>query len=459
MTRNTLTRKKLIPWLLAAISSSMLFAPSVAEARGHGASRSQKSSSRSHGGSSRHHASRGRSPRSIVRHGVYITHLSGRPAAVAASEESCSEVLPEDGARFVLPGGRPGEADELAMALGSSAAVRHGLTCGTPVACRSSETGQLTSLTLGPCADGWRVDVEKGVARAVPLDVAKRQWRALDIPVETGAALTGLARMFDAADQRLLQTVWSRLSAGQPEGRALKLRLIQDPGSMSRPPVLLSMQVFDGDRMVDAAYRVERESMGATYTRADGSVVGSPFLSAPLERYQISRGLRGGSATVVRSGGTVRTRGHQGVDYAAPLGTPLYATADGIVSFAGWKGGYGNCLTIGHGTDYSTLYGHLTSFAEGISDGVAVRAGELIGYLGSTGHSTGPHVHYELRLRGNYVDPLSHRPASFRQLGETEQARLRALVALVGAPVPSSAATVAELGEPSFSLRAVRTLR
>jgi len=98
---------------------------------------------------------------------------------------------------------------------------------------------------------------------------------------------------------------------------------------------------------------------------------------------------------------------HKGVDYAAPTGTPIRATADGTVSFAGKQTGYGNVVILEHHSRYSTLYAHQSRIAPGIKKGVRVTQGQIIGYVGMTGWATGPHLHYEFRIAGRHVDPLS----------------------------------------------------
>ena len=97
---------------------------------------------------------------------------------------------------------------------------------------------------------------------------------------------------------------------------------------------------------------------------------------------------------------------HRGVDYAAPIGTPVQATADGVVVYAGWKGAYGRLVEIKHKNGYSTRYGHLSRYAKGIKKGKQVQQKELIGYVGSSGRSTGPHLHFELRRNGIPINPL-----------------------------------------------------
>jgi len=99
--------------------------------------------------------------------------------------------------------------------------------------------------------------------------------------------------------------------------------------------------------------------------------------------------------------------GHKGVDYAAPSGTPIHATADGTIEFVGQQRGYGNVVIIKHHNQYSTLYAHQSRFVKGLKKGMKVAQGDQIGYVGATGWATGPHLHYEFRVNGKPVDPLS----------------------------------------------------
>lgn len=116
-----------------------------------------------------------------------------------------------------------------------------------------------------------------------------------------------------------------------------------------------------------------------------------------------------------------RFRAHRGVDYGASTGTPVYATGNGRVTFRGRKGGYGNTVILSHWNDYSTLYAHLSRFAKGLKNGQRVKQGQLIGYVGSSGLATGPHLHYEFRVKGKHKNPLTVKlpnaeplPAEFR---------------------------------------------
>jgi murein DD-endopeptidase MepM/ murein hydrolase activator NlpD len=116
---------------------------------------------------------------------------------------------------------------------------------------------------------------------------------------------------------------------------------------------------------------------------------------------------------VMRSGFGLRrhpilgyTKMHTGVDWATASGTPIYAAGNGVVEKAGWESGYGKFVLIRHNNGYETAYGHMTAFARNIDEGTRVRQGQVIGFVGSTGLSTGAHVHYEIRINGRFVDPM-----------------------------------------------------
>ena len=95
---------------------------------------------------------------------------------------------------------------------------------------------------------------------------------------------------------------------------------------------------------------------------------------------------------------------HRGTDFAAPMGTPIMASGNGVIKKAGWCGGGGNCIVIKHNSTYQTIYAHMSKFAQGIRSGVRVKQGQTIGYVGSTGKSTGPHLHYEVVVNGKKIN-------------------------------------------------------
>ncbi len=99
-------------------------------------------------------------------------------------------------------------------------------------------------------------------------------------------------------------------------------------------------------------------------------------------------------------------RAHKGVDLSAPVGTPIYATADGVVGKASWFGGYGLYVQLEHGNDLETRYGHMSRLA--VAEGQHIHKGDVLGYVGTTGRSTGPHLHYEVRVNGVAVNPIPY---------------------------------------------------
>ncbi len=110
------------------------------------------------------------------------------------------------------------------------------------------------------------------------------------------------------------------------------------------------------------------------------------------------------------------TKMHKGVDFAAPKGTPVMASGNGVVKMARWHGGYGNFIELTHTNSYSTGYGHLSRIARGIRPGVRVRQGQVIAYVGSTGRSTGPHLHYEVMLKSKQINPMGVKLPTGREL-------------------------------------------
>jgi murein DD-endopeptidase MepM/ murein hydrolase activator NlpD len=166
------------------------------------------------------------------------------------------------------------------------------------------------------------------------------------------------------------------------------------------------------------------------YFTPEGKGMRKAFLRAPLDFTRISSVFNPRRVHPLSG----RVRAHKGVDYAAPTGTPIYAAGDGRIEFAGRKGGYGNAVIIDHGRGITTLYGHMSRFGKAARGGRAVKQGELIGYVGSTGASTGPHLHYEYRVKGVHKDPStiplprteipSQYLAEFRAQAEVSLARL-----------------------------------
>jgi len=141
------------------------------------------------------------------------------------------------------------------------------------------------------------------------------------------------------------------------------------------------------------------------YYNADGQNLRKTFQKSPLRFSRVSSFFGRRFHPIRRV-----VRQHFGVDYVAPKGTPVEAVSDGRVVSAAWSGGYGRLVVLGHAEGYQTRYGHLSGFGKGVRSGAPVRQGQVVGYVGSTGLSTGPHLHYEVRKYGSAVNPFKLNP-------------------------------------------------
>ncbi|WP_066215500.1 M23 family metallopeptidase, partial [Blastomonas sp. CCH8-E1] len=333
---------------------------------------------------------------------------------------------------------------------------------------------------LDDIRDGTRIDITLGrrFARNQPRPVENIAFRArFDLNVEivrAGSALDLVQKpiLVDATPLRIRGTVGSSLyrsarAAGAPPS-AIQAYLRTLATQLSIGNDIRSTDQFD--IIVD-------------YKRAaTGEVELGDLLYAGLERSgkpraQMLRWKTGNNVQWFEASGVGETRGefarpvngavtsgfgyrrhpilgfrrmHSGIDFKAGTGAPIYATADGVVNYAGRKGGYGNFVRIAHGGNIATGYGHMSRIA--VSNGMRVRRGQVIGYVGSTGLSTGPHLHYELYRGGRAVDPNSVKFTTRAQLSGSELANFRArLKQLLGvtpgaalqslAPVPSAKTT------------------
>jgi murein DD-endopeptidase MepM/ murein hydrolase activator NlpD len=185
-----------------------------------------------------------------------------------------------------------------------------------------------------------------------------------------------------------------------------------------------------GDLLFVGLDTQEREIEAYRYTASDGRTSFFDRHGRALRKWLLKTPIDG--ARLSSTFGMRRhpvlgyTRMHKGIDFAAPPGTPILAAGDGIVEFAGRNSGYGKHLKIKHNGQHSTAYAHMSRFAAGIRRGKRVRQGEVIGYVGTTGLSTGPHLHYELLVNGEQVNPLGVKVAFADQLQDAELKRFLA---------------------------------
>jgi murein DD-endopeptidase MepM/ murein hydrolase activator NlpD len=156
------------------------------------------------------------------------------------------------------------------------------------------------------------------------------------------------------------------------------------------------------------------------YYSLDGKSLKQGFLKSPVAFTRISSGF---SMRMHPVFGVWKQ--HKGIDLAAPMGTPIRAAGDGVIDFVGTSNGYGNMVVLKHWANYSTAYGHMSRFASGLRRGEKVHQGDVIGYVGSTGWATGPHLHYEFRVAGEARDPNAMKVVAQAPLSQSEMSRFK----------------------------------
>jgi murein DD-endopeptidase MepM/ murein hydrolase activator NlpD len=172
-------------------------------------------------------------------------------------------------------------------------------------------------------------------------------------------------------------------------------------GEMIRTGQVLAAEFVNNGKTYRAVRYRDPDGQVGYYT-PEGKSLHKSFLRSPLEFSRISSGFSLGRFHPILQ----KMRAHKGVDYAAPTGTRIKASADGVVDFVGVKGGYGNVIILRHANGISTVYGHLSRFAAGLRKGTRISQGEIIGFVGMSGMATGPHLHYEFLMNGQHRDPL-----------------------------------------------------
>ncbi|WP_434089510.1 peptidoglycan DD-metalloendopeptidase family protein [Neopusillimonas aromaticivorans] len=254
-------------------------------------------------------------------------------------------------------------------------------------------------LEIRPDGNGGFVAQEQAEATETQMRIAEGEIR------HSLFGATDAANIPDAITFQMAEILGSKIDFMRDLRKGDRFRIIYETHSHQGREVgsgrVLAIEFNNGDKVHDAIwFQPEGESGG--YYDFDGKSMKGAFLRSALKVSRISStfGMR-------RHPIHGNWRGHKGVDYAAPTGTPIHATADGVIDFIGVQGGYGNTIVLKHGNNISTYYAHQSRFAAGLKKGDRVEQGQLIGYVGSTGWSTGPHLHYEFRVSGTPIDPLS----------------------------------------------------
>ena len=229
------------------------------------------------------------------------------------------------------------------------------------------------------------------------------------------------------------------------------VRLLVDFGDRDHWAQIWAAEILDpsNKEVFASAFWLERDDIPGGFFTGSGEAIERAFWTNPLSYRRISRGV--GNVPVSRKKPTKiaantnattpvavpqqRYRAHMGIDYAAPIGTPVFSVANGKVVHLGYNGAFGNLIILEHDGGYRTYYAHLSNYNVELDLGNEVRRGLEIGYVGSTGRSTGPHLHFELRKDGVYVDPYSPRmQLDLWSMRDNESGQLTREILLLGSP-------------------------
>ena len=226
------------------------------------------------------------------------------------------------------------------------------------------------------------------------------------------------------------------------------VRLIVDFGDRERWAQIWATEIIDpvNKEVFASAYWVDRNDIPGGFFTGSGESLERSFWTNPLSYRRISRGVGSVRASSKRPSSNASTaqapppkqryRTHMGIDYAAPIGTPIFSVANGRVAHIGYSGAFGNLIILEHPGNYHTYYAHLSNYNVELGVGNEVRRGLEIGYVGSTGRSTGPHLHFELRKNGVYVDPYGLKTQlDLWSMRDNESGQLTREILLLGSPI------------------------
>lgn len=283
------------------------------------------------------------------------------------------------------------------------------LVPGRTVRAKTSDDGELLALRYISSSDNMlSVEKESGTFRAndqsVPLES-----RILMKSGEIRSSLFGATDAAGVPDNiavQLADVFSSDIDFHQDLRKGDRFTVVYEVFYHKGEPVktgkVLGAEFVNQGKPYRAVYFQDREGRSGYYT-PDGKNLRKAFLRSPLEFSRITSGFTNARYHPVLN----EWRAHKGIDYGAPVGTRVKATADGVVEFSGKQGGYGNMVSIKHQGQYSTVYGHLSGYAKGLHKGSKISQGDVIGFVGMTGLATGPHLHYEFKVGGIQRNPLS----------------------------------------------------
>jgi len=276
---------------------------------------------------------------------------------------------------------------------------------GRTVRAHTTGAGQLLALRYLNGTDLLKIDNERDELKIWegPADVETRVMMGSGEIKSSLFAATDATDMSDAVAVQIAEVFSTDIDFHRDLRKGDRFAAIYEVHYHQGEPVktgrLLSAEFVNQGKTFHAVWFENAEGQGGYYT-LDGKNIRKAFLRSPLEFSRISSGY-----TNARFHPVLKTwRAHKGIDYAAPTGTRVRSTGNGIVDFAGRQGGYGNLVVVRHQSKYTTWYGHLSRIA--VRRGQRVSQGEVIGYVGSTGLATGPHLHYEFRINNIHQNPL-----------------------------------------------------
>ncbi len=282
------------------------------------------------------------------------------------------------------------------------------LPVGTEIQAETTASGGLIALRyLGNNGTQILIEKQDGIFKTniLPAQLEKRLFvRTGEIKTNLYAA-TDEAGMPEAAANQLNELFSGDIDFHHDLRKGDKFTVVYEMtynnGAMLRAGRIQAAEFINQGRVYRAVYFQKDEQHGDYYT-PEGKSVHKAFLRSPIEFSRVSSRFSLSRYHPILN----KWRSHKGTDFAAPMGSKVRVTADGTVTVVGKQGGYGNVIMVNHQGRYTTVYGHLSRFAKALHKGQHVAQGEVIGYVGMTGLTTGPHLHYEFRMYGQQRDPL-----------------------------------------------------
>lgn len=352
-------------------------------------------------------------------------------------------VLPGDTIESIFRRLNVSDTEALTFLLGSTegrSALRQ-LRSGRTVTALVEPDGRLRALSLPVTQGNGRFSIERTVDG---MQVRSDDVQTLSTVVEMRSGViqhslfgaTDAAGIPDSIASRLAEIFGTEINfhtdLRRGDAFSVVYETVYDQGAPSRAGKILAAEFVNRGKRHDVVLFRGDDGREQYYT-ADGRSLRQAFLRSPLEFSRVTSGFGRRLHPIHRN-----WRTHAGVDFAAPIGTPIKATSDGTVSFVGTQNGYGNIIIVQHRDRYSTAYAHLNGFARGLRKGQRVNQGDVIGYVGKTGWATGPHLHYEIRVNNVAHDPMrialpaaqpltKHELAKFKEQTEPLVARIALL--------------------------------